>query len=208
MRNCSASLRISNPTALPHQSVNKWQRGLDAWAVLAGPVARIQFVRAAAHGGDDRRDGHPAPVAGMQHLGRGERRRGRSGQVAERHRLGGDELAGQVVPADLGVRDDASVRRRDLHDGLAVRPGCSDPHREIGPGQIEGLGEVVKDANTGEPTGMIRNAYGVLMGVPGEGDSLSTEEKRAAVKKLFARYKSQFRGRSKDMDRRSDPTGA
>jgi hypothetical protein len=27
-----------------------WQRGLDAWAVLVGPVARIPFVRAAAHG--------------------------------------------------------------------------------------------------------------------------------------------------------------
>ena len=75
---------------------------------------------------------------------------GVSGQVAERHRLGGDQLARQVVPADLGVRDDAPVRRRDLHDGLAVRPGCSDPHREIGPGQIEGLGEVVRQDEAGQ----------------------------------------------------------
>ena len=29
-------------------------------------------------------------------------------------------------------------------------------------------GQVVKDAKTGEPTGMLRNAYGVLKGVPGE----------------------------------------
>ena len=27
-----------------------WQRGLDAWTVFAGPVTRIPFVRAAAHG--------------------------------------------------------------------------------------------------------------------------------------------------------------
>jgi hypothetical protein len=27
-----------------------WQRGFDAWAVLVGPVTRIPFVRAAAHG--------------------------------------------------------------------------------------------------------------------------------------------------------------
>ncbi len=27
-----------------------WQRGLDAWAVFVGPVTRIPFVRAAAHG--------------------------------------------------------------------------------------------------------------------------------------------------------------
>ena len=107
-------------------------------------------VRAAAHGGDDRGDGHPAPVAGMQHLGRGERRRRRRGQVAERHRLGGDQLAGQVVPADLGVRDHAPVRRRDLHDGLAVRPGCSDAHREIGPGQVEDPGEVVRQDEAGQ----------------------------------------------------------
>ena len=86
----------------------------------------------------------------MQHLRRGERRRRRFCQVAERHRLGGDELAGQVVPADLGVRDDAPVRRRDLHDGLAVRPGCSDPHREIGPGQVEGLSEVVRQDEAGQ----------------------------------------------------------
>ena len=52
-------------------------------------------------------------------------------------------------------------------------------------------GVVVKDEKTGEPTGMLRNAYGVLKGVPGEADSLSADEKRAAVKKLFARYNSE-----------------
>jgi predicted amidohydrolase YtcJ len=49
-------------------------------------------------------------------------------------------------------------------------------------------GELVKDATTGEPTGLLRNAYGVLKGVPGEGDALSAAEKSAAVKKLFAGY--------------------
>lgn len=52
-------------------------------------------------------------------------------------------------------------------------------------------GVVVKDEKTGEPTGMLRNAYGVLKGVPGEGDSLSADERRAAVKKLLAAYSAE-----------------
>jgi predicted amidohydrolase YtcJ len=52
-------------------------------------------------------------------------------------------------------------------------------------------GVVVKDPATGEPTGMLRNAYGVLKGVPGEGVSANAEARRAAVKKLFALYNSQ-----------------
>ena len=46
-------------------------------------------------------------------------------------------------------------------------------------------GELVKDATTGEPTGLLRNAYGVLKGVPVEGDALTPTEKSAAVKKLL-----------------------
>lgn len=49
-------------------------------------------------------------------------------------------------------------------------------------------GQVVKDPKTGEPTGMLRNAYGVLKGVPGDGETISPENKRAAVKKLLALY--------------------
>jgi predicted amidohydrolase YtcJ len=52
-------------------------------------------------------------------------------------------------------------------------------------------GLVEKDPTTGEPTGMLRNAYGVLKGVPGAGDSVSAEKKRAAVKKLLALYNEQ-----------------
>ncbi len=48
-------------------------------------------------------------------------------------------------------------------------------------------GVVVKDAD-GEPTGMIRNAYGVLKGVPKEDEKVSEAERRAAVKKLFDLY--------------------
>src|SRR5262245_29180255 len=44
-------------------------------------------------------------------------------------------------------------------------------------------GQVVKDPATGEPTGMIRNAYGVLKGVPNEGAAASPADRRAAVKK-------------------------
>lgn len=49
-------------------------------------------------------------------------------------------------------------------------------------------GQVVKDPVTGEPTGMLRNAYGVLKGVPGGGDGATAEQKRDAVKKLFRLY--------------------
>lgn len=49
-------------------------------------------------------------------------------------------------------------------------------------------GEVVKDPATGEPTGMIRNAYGVLKGVPSAGGEASPADRRAAVKKLFKLY--------------------
>jgi predicted amidohydrolase YtcJ len=50
-------------------------------------------------------------------------------------------------------------------------------------------GVVVKDAS-GEPTGMLRSAYGVLKGVPREDEKATDAERRAAVKKLFALYNS------------------
>lgn len=49
-------------------------------------------------------------------------------------------------------------------------------------------GLVEKDPKTGEPTGMLRNAYGVLKGVPGAGGDISPEKRRAAVKKLLRLY--------------------
>lgn len=49
-------------------------------------------------------------------------------------------------------------------------------------------GQVVKDEKTGEPTGMLRNAYGVLKGVPGGGDNVTAAQKRAAVIKMFGLY--------------------
>jgi predicted amidohydrolase YtcJ len=50
---------------------------------------------------------------------------------------------------------------------------------------------VVKDAKTGEPTGMIRANYSVLKGVPGESSKSTYEAKREAVKKLFRLYNEQ-----------------
>jgi predicted amidohydrolase YtcJ len=47
-------------------------------------------------------------------------------------------------------------------------------------------GVIVKDPKTGEPTGMLRNAQGVLKGVPGGGKSAG--DRREAVKKLFELY--------------------
>jgi predicted amidohydrolase YtcJ len=54
-----------------------------------------------------------------------------------------------------------------------------------------GSGVVVKDPKTGEPTGMLRSAYGVLKGVPGEDPSVSAADRVAAVKKLFRLYNEQ-----------------
>jgi predicted amidohydrolase YtcJ len=52
-------------------------------------------------------------------------------------------------------------------------------------------GTIVKDPATGEPTGMIRNAYGSLKGVPAEDRKVSAAERREAVKKLFHLYNAQ-----------------
>jgi predicted amidohydrolase YtcJ len=49
-------------------------------------------------------------------------------------------------------------------------------------------GRIVRDSKSGEPTGMLRNAYGVLKGVPTAGSKLSAGERRAAVKRLFSDY--------------------
>jgi predicted amidohydrolase YtcJ len=48
-------------------------------------------------------------------------------------------------------------------------------------------GMVVKDAE-GMPTGMLRNAYGLLKGVPRESDRVSPKDLRAGVVKLFQLY--------------------
>src|SRR5207245_2032515 len=50
-------------------------------------------------------------------------------------------------------------------------------------------GVVVKDPKTGEPTGMLRNAYGVLKGVP-PAVAAKAADRREAVKKLFKLYNS------------------
>jgi predicted amidohydrolase YtcJ len=52
-------------------------------------------------------------------------------------------------------------------------------------------GIVVKDPKTGEPTGMLRNAQGVLKGVSEGGGSVSAEARREALKKLFHLYNEQ-----------------
>jgi len=49
-------------------------------------------------------------------------------------------------------------------------------------------GQIVKDPATGEPTGMIRNAEGLLKGVPRAGAEATPGDRRAAVKKLFHLY--------------------
>jgi predicted amidohydrolase YtcJ len=53
-------------------------------------------------------------------------------------------------------------------------------------------GMIVKDAKTGEPTGLLRNATGALRGVPGEsGGKVDSSQLRAALKKLFRLYNEQ-----------------
>jgi predicted amidohydrolase YtcJ len=62
-------------------------------------------------------------------------------------------------------------------------------------------GVIVKDPKTGEPTGMLRNAYGVLKGVPAS-SSASPEATRDAVKTLFHLYNEQ--GITSIADRNAD----
>jgi predicted amidohydrolase YtcJ len=62
-------------------------------------------------------------------------------------------------------------------------------------------GVIVKDPKTGEPTGMLRNAYGVLKGVPAA-SSATPEATRAAVKTLFRLYNQQ--GITSIADRNAD----
>jgi predicted amidohydrolase YtcJ len=63
-------------------------------------------------------------------------------------------------------------------------------------------GVIVKDPATGEPTGMLRNAYGVLKGVPREAGRFSADEKRAALTKLLRLYSQ--RGLTSIADRNAD----
>jgi predicted amidohydrolase YtcJ len=51
-------------------------------------------------------------------------------------------------------------------------------------------GQVVKDPETGEPTGMIRNAYRLLKGLPGDAYDSRGGEDEARLQKLIALYNS------------------
>ncbi len=64
-------------------------------------------------------------------------------------------------------------------------------------------GIVVKDPVTGEPTGMLRNAYGVLRSVPGA--KTTNADRKAALKKLFHLYNE--RGITSIADRNGDRSG-
>src|SRR5262249_19885849 len=52
-------------------------------------------------------------------------------------------------------------------------------------------GAGVKDPSTGQPTGMLRNAYRLLKGGPQESEHVSDSAKRTAGKKLFQIYNAQ-----------------
>lgn len=54
-----------------------------------------------------------------------------------------------------------------------------------------GGGVIVKDARTGEPTGMLRGSYRPLRMGSFEDDGATAEQKREALKKLFALYNEQ-----------------
>jgi predicted amidohydrolase YtcJ len=64
-------------------------------------------------------------------------------------------------------------------------------------------GMIVKDPKTGEPTGMIRNAYSALKGMPRESDRVSPTDRKEGVKKLFRLYNEQ--GLTSVADRNASP---
>ena len=63
-------------------------------------------------------------------------------------------------------------------------------------------GVVAKDAASGEPTGMLRNAYRLLKGLPRDAGRLSADVKRNALKNLFRLYNEQ--GLTSIADRNAD----
>lgn len=65
-------------------------------------------------------------------------------------------------------------------------------------------GQIVRDPMTGEPTGLLRNAYSVLKGVPSGGERLTLEQRQTAVKKLLALYNAH--GITSISDRNASPT--
>ncbi len=71
-------------------------------------------------------------------------------------------------------------------------------------------GQVVKDPATGEPTGMLRNAYGVLKGVPGGGESVTRREEarrgEETVRPLQRARHYQYRGPQRQPRRTSTST--
>jgi predicted amidohydrolase YtcJ len=52
-------------------------------------------------------------------------------------------------------------------------------------------GMIVRDPKTGEPTGVLRNAFGLLKGLPKGDPTVAPEARREAVKKLFRLYNAQ-----------------
>ena len=65
-------------------------------------------------------------------------------------------------------------------------------------------GRIVKDPKTGEPTGMLRNAYSVLKGLPKDAYSGDSAEESGLVKELFRRYNA--RGITSVGDRSANET--
>ena len=59
----------------------------------------------------------------------------RAAMLAQRLGLGGDQRPGELVPADLRVREHAPARLGHLHHRLAVRPGRADAHRQLDVGR-------------------------------------------------------------------------
>ncbi len=65
-------------------------------------------------------------------------------------------------------------------------------------------GKVVKDSSTGEPTGLLRNAYSVLKGLPSDAYGGSKADEAELVKRLFRRYNA--RGLTSVADRSASTT--
>lgn len=65
-------------------------------------------------------------------------------------------------------------------------------------------GKIVKNPKTGEPTGMLRNAYSVLKDLPRDAYSGDSAEESSLVKELFRRYNA--RGLTSIADRSANPT--
>ena len=145
-----AGARVVPPAAQPQRLATDRPAERQLVGGVAGRIGRPH--RRAADQRLDHGQRVALPLLGVQQPRDPERARrgGPGGDAAKRLGLGGDERAGELVPADLRIGQHAPARRGHLHHRLAVRPGRADAHRQLDLAAAEHGGEVVAQHEIGQ----------------------------------------------------------